>query len=90
MTFIPSLSGATTGGRELPSTERHRVYENGTLIISDANRDLDEGVYVCKALNEKGEAHSRNLFLQVLSKCVFFKNKNPGTRDEGNCVLEEP
>ena len=65
-----SLLLESTGGRELPSTERHRVYENGTLIISEANRELDEGVYVCKAINEKGETHSRNLYLQVLSK--FF------------------
>jgi hypothetical protein len=59
-----------TGGRELPSTERHIVFENGTLIISAASRELDEGVYVCRAVNEKGEQHSRNIQVQVLSK--FF------------------
>lgn len=57
-----------TGGRELPTTERHSVYENGTLIISDTSRELDEGVYVCRAVNDKGEQHSRNLQLQVLSE----------------------
>ena len=57
-----------TGGRELTSTERRKVYDNGTLIVSEASRELDEGIYVCRAVNQKGDSSSGNLHIQVLSK----------------------
>ncbi|RWS18294.1 Down syndrome cell adhesion molecule-like protein Dscam2, partial [Leptotrombidium deliense] len=56
------------GGRQLPINERTKVFENGSLIIIDANRELDEGNYICTAINEKGEKATRNLHIQVLSK----------------------
>lgn len=56
------------GGRELPSTERQKVYENGTLVVSEASRELDEGVYVCRASNDQGEHFTRSIHIQVLSK----------------------
>ena len=67
------LFNPLTGGRELPTTERHSVYENGTLIISDTSRELDEGVYVCRAVNDKGEQPSRNLQIQVLSESTLCR-----------------
>lgn len=57
-----------TGGRELPLNERNKVFENGTLLIIDAHRELDEGTYVCEAINQKGEKASTDLHIQVLSK----------------------
>lgn len=78
-----------SGGRELPSTERHIVYENGTLIISSASRELDEGVYVCRAVNEKGEQHTRNIYVQVLSECPF-PYANVVFATQYHCLLPHP
>lgn len=65
----------TTGGRELPSTERQRVYENGTLIVSEANRELDEGIYVCRAVNQKGDSYTSNLHIQVLRQFDYLLSR---------------
>ena len=56
-----------TGGRELPSTERQKVFENGTLILSETSRELDEGIYVCRASNDQSEHFTRSIHIQVLS-----------------------
>ena len=56
------------GGRELPSSERQRVYSNGTLEMRDANRELDQGQYLCGAANARGDQHTRHVHVQVLSK----------------------
>lgn len=66
----PSLFGI--GGRELPSTERQKIYPNGTLMVTEATRELDEGTYVCRAVNDKGEQHSREFHIQVLSELHVF------------------
>jgi hypothetical protein len=60
--------------KELPLNERHKVYENGTLIIRDMNRELDSGKYLCKAISKSGQQIKQDLYIDVLSESIIFKN----------------
>ncbi|XP_015784401.1 Down syndrome cell adhesion molecule [Tetranychus urticae] len=53
---------------ELPINDRQRVHKNGSLIIKEARRDLDEGFYSCKASNDQGESDEKRFYIQVLRK----------------------
>ena len=49
----------------MPSDGRQKVYPNGTLIISMAMKEADEGYYSCTAFNRREESHSGNVHIQV-------------------------
>ncbi|XP_074602199.1 cell adhesion molecule Dscam1-like isoform X2 [Brevipalpus obovatus] len=56
------------GSKELPTSDRHRIENNGTLLISEARREVDEGKYVCQAMNNRDQIAKRDVHLQVLKK----------------------
>ncbi|XP_069938509.1 cell adhesion molecule Dscam2-like [Cherax quadricarinatus] len=52
-------------GRMLPTDIRQRVFDNGTLIISQTQRDTDGGRYTCRASNRQGHSASRDVTVTV-------------------------
>lgn len=49
---------------------RHRVYENGTLVLRNLNREMDAGWYVCEATGQ-GQTVREQMHLTVLCKFPF-------------------
>ncbi|RWS03186.1 cell adhesion molecule-like protein, partial [Dinothrombium tinctorium] len=84
---LPTVTWTIDGGRELPLSERNKVFENGTLLILDTHRELDEGTYVCEAINHKGEKARRDLHIQVLKKPVITPFYFPQSLTEGMRVM---
>ena len=68
--YIPN-----TDGYELPSDGRQKVFANGSLIISSAAKDLDEGYYTCTAFNRKDESDSGSVHIQVMSMIIEYRYK---------------
>lgn len=56
------------GGRVLPVNRRQQVFPNGTLIIENVQRSLDQGSYTCIAKNTQGFSAKGNLEVQVMGK----------------------
>ncbi|XP_046638885.1 Down syndrome cell adhesion molecule-like protein Dscam2 isoform X24 [Daphnia pulicaria] len=54
------------GGRVLPVNRRQQVFPNGTLIIENVQRSLDQGSYTCIAKNTQGFSAKGNLEVQVM------------------------
>ncbi|XP_076048641.1 Down syndrome cell adhesion molecule 4 isoform X2 [Oratosquilla oratoria] len=52
-------------GRVLPINIRQTAYKNGTLVISQTQRVVDEGRYTCKASNRHGNTVDRDVIVQV-------------------------
>lgn len=55
-------------GKILPENHRQLVFQNGTLIIHEIQKQADEGGYLCVASNPGGEIARRKLNIQVLGK----------------------
>ncbi|KAK3932604.1 Down syndrome cell adhesion molecule-like protein Dscam2 [Frankliniella fusca] len=54
-------------GRPLPSSpHRQRVFNNGTLVIVDVQKSVDEGEYTCIATAPGGESARRSVAVRVL------------------------
>ncbi|XP_042239240.1 Down syndrome cell adhesion molecule-like protein Dscam2 isoform X3 [Homarus americanus] len=52
-------------GRVLPTDIRQRVFDNGTLVITQTQRDTDGGRYTCRASNRHGHIASRDVTVTV-------------------------
>ena len=59
-------------GRQLPINDRQRVYQNGTLIIDDVQRNEDAATYTCIARNEEGYSARSDLDVTVMGKLACF------------------
>ena len=70
------------GGRVLPVNRRQQVFPNGTLIIENVQRSLDQGSYTCIAKNTQGFSAKGNLEVQVMGK---FKVSFIFIRKESSC-----
>lgn len=55
-------------GESLPSHYRHRLFNNGTLLITNVDGEIDKGEYRCMVRNQQSQAASGRLFLEVMSK----------------------
>ncbi|XP_046984271.1 Down syndrome cell adhesion molecule-like protein Dscam2 [Schistocerca americana] len=53
-------------GKLLPEHHRHQVFPNGTLIVKDIQKFVDEGGYVCIATNPDGHTARSKLNVQVM------------------------
>lgn len=56
------------GEIKIPSNHRQKVNNNGTLEISQVEKCNDEGLYTCKAKNQRGKTAEATFFLNVTSK----------------------
>lgn len=62
-----------TDGRTLPINRKQKVFQNGTLIIENVERQSDQATYTCVVQNEQGYVVKGNLEVQVMGK---FKSSN--------------
>jgi len=51
------------------------VYENGTFVIRDMNRESDRGKYTCRAISRSGEEIYQDLHIDVLSELSLILEK---------------
>lgn len=58
----------------LPDNHRQVVYENGTLKLSDVQKGMDEGAYVCSVLIQPQLSISQSVYVTV---------KGQGSRGHG-------
>lgn len=61
ITSITWYKGLTT----LPSSMRHNVFPNGTLVIADVTSYGDGGEYTCVASNARGDRSASDMDLIV-------------------------
>lgn len=52
----------------LPFNHRQKVYPNGTLVVTDVEREADEGKYKCIAIGKEGKLAQNSLFVNVQGK----------------------
>ena len=55
-------------GRQLPINDRQRVFQNGTLIIEDVQRNEDAATYTCIARNAEGYSARSDLEVTVMGE----------------------
>lgn len=67
----PVILFCFAGGRVLPVNRRQQVFPNGTLIIENVQRSLDQGSYTCLAKNAQGFSAKGNLEVQVMGKFFY-------------------
>lgn len=60
------------GGRVLPVNRRQQVFPNGTLVIENVQRSLDQGSYTCIAKNTQGFSAKGNLEVQVMGELTNY------------------
>lgn len=62
------LSSSDTGSTELPINRRQEVFSNGSLIIHDVQKSVDDGVYTCHVSNGH-ETAAENVKITVTGEC---------------------
>ncbi|XP_076325843.1 cell adhesion molecule Dscam1-like isoform X3 [Tachypleus tridentatus] len=80
--------------RELPLGRRHRLFPNGTLMISNIGRLEDQGNYLCKAEGKDGTIAKQEFYLKVLVPPVITPFSFPDAPREGirasvTCIVQE-
>ena len=81
-------------GRTLPVNRRQQVFQNGTLVIENVQRQGDQGAYTCIAKNSQGFSAKGNLDVQVMGKTEYVpyisswmhKKSRPVTQLNSNFV----
>nr|XP_042900815.1 Down syndrome cell adhesion molecule-like protein Dscam2 [Parasteatoda tepidariorum] len=80
------------GSSRLPINRRQEVFPNGTLIIQDVQRGVDDGTYKCKAWNKQGQNAYGTVRVHVMVRPVidpfsFPKNLQEGMRSRLVCTV---
>ncbi|KAF8774513.1 Down syndrome cell adhesion molecule-like [Argiope bruennichi] len=80
------------GSSRLPINRRQEVFPNGTLIIQDVQRGVDDGTYKCKAWNKQGQNAFGTVRVHVMVRPVidpflFPKNLQEGMRSRLVCTV---
>lgn len=55
-------------GKQLSSEHRHRVFDNGTLLITNVIGHKDQGEYTCTIRNRNDQSAVGRLYLTVMGK----------------------
>ncbi|XP_074600813.1 cell adhesion molecule Dscam1-like [Brevipalpus obovatus] len=81
-------------GKSLPYNHRQQVRPNGTLIVTDVQRNTDQGLYTCVASGRNGQKASGSLYVSVLVKpfiqpFTFGKDLHSGQRHNALCSVVE-
>lgn len=79
-------------GNKLPINRRQEVFPNGTLIIQDVQRGVDDGSYKCRAWSKQGQSASGSVRVHVMVRPVidpflFPKNLQEGMRSRLVCTV---
>lgn len=65
---VSSFTHMDTDGRRLPQNHRQKALGNGSLLISDVQKNSDWGRYECLVFDEEGHSVRRDLFVNVMGK----------------------
>ncbi|CAL4073591.1 unnamed protein product, partial [Meganyctiphanes norvegica] len=81
-------------GVQLPVSHRQHVFDNGTLVMDQVTRGMDDGRYSCTAQTNKGQHHSQYLTLTVmvpprLVPVTFLGSPRAGMRTQAVCLVQE-
>ncbi|XP_035704480.1 Down syndrome cell adhesion molecule-like protein Dscam2 isoform X15 [Folsomia candida] len=78
--------------RVLPINRRQSVFPNGTLVIDNVQRNMDQGTYTCVARNAQGYTSRGNLEVQVMvppsiSFMSFGETAFAGSATQATCLV---
>ncbi|ESO07942.1 hypothetical protein HELRODRAFT_190821 [Helobdella robusta] len=75
----------------LPTNHRQAVFENGTLLVQQVNRNADEGWYWCKASNVMDQGMEKRVYVRVIEPpsvdSFTFPRRKLGDRISVSCVM---
>lgn len=82
------------GGTPLPHNHRQIVFPNGTLVLKNVERSVDEDRYRCSAGNKLGSIASSDVYIRVLMAPVIAPFSPPAKLREGmrsmlGCLIVE-
>ncbi|KAG1651109.1 Down syndrome cell adhesion molecule-like protein Dscam2 [Nymphon striatum] len=82
----------TKDGMEIPNNHRQNVFENGSLVMIDLRKDIDEGKYMCTAQNKHGHTahgifHLTILRLPMIQPFFFMENMNADDVVQVSCSV---
>lgn len=60
------------GGRELPEDLRQKILPGGVLIVSNVQKNVDAGVYTCRARNKQGQMGQRSGEVVIIGTVEHF------------------
>ena len=75
----PNSPPRAPDARVLPRDARQKVFPNGTLIITNVQRQSDQGTYTCVARSTHGYMARANLEVLVMGE---YRAGNEGERGE--------
>ncbi|GIY19221.1 down syndrome cell adhesion molecule homolog [Caerostris darwini] len=87
-----TLSGCANG-RILPANQRQHVFQNGTLLITDVQPEIDDGHYSCEVRSQQGGAPvSRTFRISIrtgprIASFSFRDNLHEGMRTAVTCIV---
>lgn len=55
-------------GKQLTSESRHRLFDNGTLLITNVVGNTDQGEYTCTIRNRNDQSAVGRLYLTVMGE----------------------
>lgn len=55
-------------GQTLPVNRRQRVYANGTMVVEQTQKGIDDGTYTCQAQNRQRNSARRDVEVQVIGE----------------------
>ncbi|XP_054712315.1 LOW QUALITY PROTEIN: cell adhesion molecule Dscam2-like [Uloborus diversus] len=79
-------------GRILPTNQRQEVFQNGTLLITDVQPEIDDGLYSCEVRSQQGVPVSRTFRIIVrtgpkIASFGFRENLHEGMRTAVTCIV---
>ena len=60
-------------GRILPTNQRQKVFQNGTLLITDIMPRTEDGLYTCEVRSHQGVPVSRTFRVTIRSNFFHMK-----------------
>ncbi|KAG8198710.1 hypothetical protein JTE90_023480 [Oedothorax gibbosus] len=78
--------------RVLPSNQRQHVFQNGTLVISEVQPEVDDGRYSCEVRSQQGSPVSRTFRIAIrtgpkIASFSFRDNLHEGMRTAVTCIV---
>ncbi|GIX80562.1 down syndrome cell adhesion molecule, partial [Caerostris extrusa] len=74
-------------GRILPANQRQHVFQNGTLLITDVQPEIDDGHYSCEVRSQQGGAPVSRTFRNFNKNFSFRDNLHEGMRTAVTCIV---
>ena len=83
---MPNFNEEKTRLVPVKSSERYRVFDNGTLIINQVNREIDSGYYRCDT-GDSNNLVSEKMYLDIISKPTVSQFAFPPHLSQGMRII---